>query len=204
MNWQAVSAIATCFLAVGIVFAILQLRQARLSTNAQLAIELFHGLRSINMKDVLRDIIYKEKRETIMKLPKDKMKQIEEVIDWLDLLGGLVKGRIIDEKLAIETYAGAPALRCWYQLGEHFIPTVAQERGSYCLNLEDFVKRTLKYYMIRYPKSEWIIFRRGRSNKMVNTVEYLSTKLLSKREFCNVKFQRTLRSICKPSLREKV
>lgn len=204
MCWQALSAIATCVLALGVVFAFIQVRRIKLSTNAQLAVELFRELRNTNVKEVLRDIIYKEERERIIQLPNYKIKQIEQVIDWLDLLGGLVKGRIIDEKLAIETYAGAPALRCWYQLGEHFIPAVIQERGSYCLNLEDFVKRTIKYYMIRYPKSKWITFYREVPSRKVNTVEYFSKKLLSKREFCNVKFQRTLRSIYKPSLREKI
>ena len=45
-NWTILAAIGTWLLAGGIVFAIVQVREARKSTNAQLAVELFRELRS--------------------------------------------------------------------------------------------------------------------------------------------------------------
>ena len=56
LTWLTVQAIATCVLAISIVLAFYQLKQARRSTNAQIAIELFHELRNEETKDILRFI----------------------------------------------------------------------------------------------------------------------------------------------------
>ena len=44
-GWSAIQAIATCVLIAGIIVAIIQMRNARKSTNAQIAMQLFKELR---------------------------------------------------------------------------------------------------------------------------------------------------------------
>jgi hypothetical protein len=154
-DWQVLGAIATWILAAGVVVAILQLsdnryhadkqaEEARKSTNAQLAVELFHVLRSKETKDTLR-FIYQLDQQNIKKLSKTKLKQIDGVIDQLELLGVLVNQGIIEKSLAIEAFAGAPALRCWYQLAS-YIRKQEKIRGFYVLNYEVFVRCTIEYF----------------------------------------------------------
>jgi len=203
-GWSAVAAIATCVLAIGIWFAFLQLRQARKNTNAQLAIDLLRELRSTQTKETLRSIIYELKPEDIKSLTGKKKEKIDQVLDWFDMLAALVDEKIIDERLAIEAFAGPPVLRCWFQLGEYYIEGLRNERGLFCKNIKHLAKRTVKYQLIRHPKIEWVRFHRGILGEEVNLVEHLRDKLLSKTEFRIAKFKRTLRSVCNPSLREKI
>ena len=143
-TWQIVAAIATWLLAGGVVFAILQVRQARKSTNAQLAVELFRELRSEETKENLRSI-YNLRTQDAKNLTDYQKIRIDHVLDKFELLGALVKQGIIDERLAIEAFAGPPALRCWYQLAE-YIKGERKKRGFFLKNYEEFTKRTFKHF----------------------------------------------------------
>ena len=70
-DWQVVAAIATWLLAGGITFAIVQVQQARRSTNAQLAVEFFQRLK--DEKDTLR---------RIYELGPEDIKLISKNSDW--------------------------------------------------------------------------------------------------------------------------
>jgi hypothetical protein len=140
-TWQIVAAMATWLLAGGIAFAILQVRQARKNTDAQLAVELFKELRNYETVEKLRSI-YDLTSEDLKRLPSDREKEIDYILDRLDVLGALVVNRIIDKKLAIETYGGYSALRCWYKLCASFIRLEQCNRGYYNENyeaLQDFL-----------------------------------------------------------------
>ena len=110
-TWQIIAAIATWLLAGGVVFAILQLRQARLNTKAQIAMDLYRELRNYETVEKIRSI-YGLKPEDTKYLPTNKKKDIDYVLERFNMLGALVAQDIIDKQLAIETYSGHPALRC--------------------------------------------------------------------------------------------
>jgi len=61
------------------------------------------------------------------------------------MLGTLVMQGIVDEKLAIESYAGTPTVRCWYLL-HNYVQETRKRRGHFCRSYEDFAKRCLDYY----------------------------------------------------------
>jgi hypothetical protein len=161
-GWTAIEAIATLVLVAGVAFAALQVKQARLSTNAQIAVELFRELRSEESKDTLRLIYgiraYNEqadeglpekillpKEVDVEKLPRNDLYRIEELLNKYNMLGGLVNRGIIDSSLAIEIFAGPPALRCWFQLG-NYVRKKQEKRGFFCENFEDFTKSSLDYF----------------------------------------------------------
>jgi len=137
--------IATWVLAGGVFFAFWQIREARKSTNAQIAVGLFEKFRSPKLKETLRNIIYSHSKIYLRYPSNIERKGIEEVIDWFDMLGALVKKDIINKSLAIEVFAGPPALRCWYQL-VLYIRETQDERGFYCDYYEDFARRTLDHF----------------------------------------------------------
>ncbi len=191
-TWQVVAFIATWLLAGGVAFAFSQVQQARRSTNAQIAISLFNELRSDETVRILH-FIYNLKPERIKNLPNkgrsqniDKDKNIDYVLDRLELLGALVKQGIIDERLAIEAYGGPPVLKCWYQLGENYIKEIQKQRGLFCKCIEDFAKRTVNYQLKHAPKDEWICFLKkiplSQNDDKVNLVNVLKGSLLSRRE----------------------
>ena len=191
-EWLVVSAVATWFLALGVAYAFLQLQQARKSTKAQLAVELFRELRSDETLEKLR-FIYGLKPREIINLPdeerernKDKHDIIDHVLDRFELLGALVSQGIIDERLAIEAYGGPPVLKCWHQLGENYIKKIRSQRGLFCKYVEDFAKRTVKYQLKRVPKDEWICFLKEippeRDDDKINLIETLKNDLLSSYE----------------------
>lgn len=191
-NWQVVAAVATWFLAATVAFAYLQLREARKSTKAQIAVELFRELRSNQTLEKLRSI-YSLKPEEIKRLSKEEMEnnkekheKINHVLDRFELLGALVKQGIIDERLAIEAYGGPPVLKCWYKLGEHFIKEIRKQRGLFCKYVQDFAKCTVEYQLKHVPKDEWIYFLEEiplrRDGDRVNLIEILKGELLSGRE----------------------
>jgi hypothetical protein len=144
VGWQGVAAIATGVLAGGIVFAILQVRQARKGTNAQLAVELFKELRSEETKNILR-FIYQLDRDKIQFLPDTEKHAIDGLLDKFELLGTLVDKGIIDRRLAIEAYAGPPALRCWHQL-VLYIKGERKRRGFFLKNYEYFSECSFKHF----------------------------------------------------------
>jgi hypothetical protein len=55
-TWQVIAAIGTWILAIGVIYAFLQLHQAKKNTNAQLAVELFKALREDEAMDTLRRV----------------------------------------------------------------------------------------------------------------------------------------------------
>ena len=144
-DWQIVAAIATWLLAGSVGFAISQVRQARKSTNAQLAVELFLELHNPKTKEKL-GFIYGLKSEDFENLQDTTRKDIEHVLDRLEMLGALVAKGIIDKKLTIETYGGTPALRCWYQLGEHYIRKEQRKRGYYAEDYEEFANSCVEHF----------------------------------------------------------
>jgi hypothetical protein len=151
-NWQVVTAIATWFLALGVAYAFLQVQQARRSTNAQIAVGLFENLRDEKILKTEWDIIYKNDRKVIKGfLDDDKKKEetekIGRVLDWLDILGILVKKDIVDKDLAIMGFAGVTAVRCWYRLVD-FIREMQSERkrGFYAEYYEDFTHECMKMF----------------------------------------------------------
>jgi hypothetical protein len=144
-GWSAIEAIATLILVAGIGIAVWQIFQTKRSTNAQIAVDLFNKLRSDETKRTLR-YIYSLNRENLPIIYKTDIYNIENLIDQYGLLGALVDKGIIDESLAIDTYAGPPALRCWYQLAQ-FLKNMENDRGSYyTIHFEDFVYRTIKLF----------------------------------------------------------
>ncbi|GAG58533.1 unnamed protein product [marine sediment metagenome] len=89
-------------------FAFWGIIEARRSTNAEVAVELFKELRDKDVLDTLREI-YKLKPDDITRMlssnEEDDVKLrhgIESVLDKFELLGALVARGIIDERLAIE------------------------------------------------------------------------------------------------------
>lgn len=144
-KWEIIAAIATWFLALGVAFAFLQLRQARKSTNAQIAMSLFNELRSSESIEKIR-LIYDLKQDEFKYLPRYKEKEIDYILDRFDTLGNFVTEGIINRKLAIETYGGPPALRCWYKLCRGFIRETQKDRGYYCENYENFTRLCLDYF----------------------------------------------------------
>jgi hypothetical protein len=144
-EWQVLTGIATWVLAGSVFFAFWQIREARKSTNAQLAVELFKELRSEETKSYLR-FIYQLRPEDIQLLCSIDRYSIDSVLDKFELLGALVKQRIINETLAIEAFAGPPALRCWHQLAE-YIRNQEKDRGGYFVeNYEVFTRRTVECF----------------------------------------------------------
>ncbi len=150
--WQIVQALATWLLAIGIVFAFLQVQQARKSTNAQLAVQLFRELRSENSKKTLR-LIYRLRSDDVKHLSSpstnvgiDNLKhEVDGLLDKFEMIGGLVNQGVLDKSLAIEVFAGPPALRCWYQLVE-YIRQEQRNRGFFLKNYEIFTRSTLQHF----------------------------------------------------------
>ena len=134
-DWSMLAGISTWVLAMGVLFAIWQIRLTKQSMNAQLAVELFRVLRDPTIKDTLSEIVYSNRPSQIKNFTndvtkKDEVKKIEYVLNWFDMLGALVIKGIVNKQLAIEAFAGRPALRCWYQLAP-YIRQEQKNRGTY-------------------------------------------------------------------------
>jgi hypothetical protein len=78
----------------------------------------------------------------------DKNK-IDSIIDKFEFLSALVNKGKIDRRLAIEAFAGAPALKCWHQLF-YYIKKQSEIRGYYVENYEIFARLCLEYFSGRY------------------------------------------------------
>jgi len=190
-GWTAVGAMATCFLAVGVVitlvFTVAQIRRARLSTNAQVAVDLFENLRNADTIEKLRSI-YALKPEDFRPLLRSQQRNdIDYVLSRFEMLGALTLKKIIDRKLAIETYGGAPALKCWYQLYD-YIREVQDKRGYCYENYELFVGRCLKYF--KRHKIQVKFDKKGKENEIINLVTELKKRELSPRSKKVIKKQR--------------
>jgi hypothetical protein len=144
VNWQVLSGFAAWVLAVGIFFTAVQIYEAKKSNNAQIAMDLFRELRNEILVETLR-FIYKLNPENCVITFHSDQKRIEHVLDRLDMLSVLVKNKIVDPKLAIDAYAGAPTLRCWYVL-HSFIVDIRNERKYFCYPFEGFAHFCMDYY----------------------------------------------------------
>lgn len=165
--------------------AIQQINQARKSTNAQIAMDLFRELRSDKALEVLR-LIYslppKEDGKCLSTIHKDN---IDSVLNRLTTLGILVNEGIIDASLAIEGFSGPAVLRCWYQL-LNYIKYLQQERGDYYENYEGFVSYCLKYFNKAHIKVKF--------NNIENLVTELQKPELRPRSFKKIKKDRKKRA----------
>ena len=171
--WQSFAALGTWIIALGVFLAFWQYRQMKRSANAQLVIGLSQELGSKEQKGKLRSI-YKLTPTAIQSLTNDDEDEIEEVLNRLDMLGVLVNHEVIDEGLAIEGYAGATVLRCWYQL-HAYIHERRQSRDSNLYeNLEDLASRTLKYAKNHRKKETWIKFASGDKREAIDLVAELT------------------------------
>jgi hypothetical protein len=186
MDWTAVGAIATCVLAGGIGFAIWQIREARRSTNAEVAVDLFEDLRNAETVEKLRSI-YDLESDDFKCLPSDKKKEIDYVLDRFEMLGALTLNKIIDKKLAIETYAGPPALRCWYKLC-HYVREEQETRGYYVENYELFVRLCLDYF--KKANVRVMFYKKGKEDEGIDLLTELEKNQLSPRSTRKIKRER--------------
>ena len=166
--WTFIAAIATCVLALTVIIAISQIKVARRSTNAQIFVGLYKELRDETAIKKLRNIY--EATKSAMKNSKDVQRDIDYVLDRLDTLGSLVSNKIIDKKLAIETYGGPPALRCWY-CAKEYIRAEQDYRGYYAENFEAFVKLSLDYFNSNGIRVT--LYREGKKHKAIDLVKEL-------------------------------
>jgi hypothetical protein len=187
-NWVVLEAISTWMLAGGLFFAILQVYQARKSTdearkstNAQIAVELFKELRSDKALEILRYIYRlgpKENGKNLTNIHKDN---ITYVLERLGMLGALVANGIIDEKIAIEAFGGVTILKCWYQLKD-YIEEVQKHQGlQWGRYAEDFASRALEHW--KGYQDKWVLYYRNEGDEPIDLVKKLSTdkKLCPKR-----------------------
>ncbi len=175
-GWTAVGAIATLLLFGGVVAAILQMREAKRNTSAQVAVSLLKELRDERMIDILIEL-YQQSPDRIIGLVDSTdeedlklEKGIASVLDKLELLGGLVSQGIVDKGIAIAVYGGPPALRCWYVLGEYIKTIRTQKRGSlYCQYVEDFAALTWENC---FRKGATIYFYTTKNTPSINLIKY--------------------------------
>lgn len=188
-GWTAVAAVATSVLALTIFVAIWQIKEARRSTNAQIAVSLFSELRSPEVIRMLRSIYALTQDDFKNSTIEKKMVYflIDHVVHRFDLLGGLVRKGIIDKELAIESYAGPPALKCWYQLCKHYIKKARDERGFYAENYEDFARRSLDYFKERHIQVFW---RKGKEEAAIDLVIELQKEELHPRSMEEIEQER--------------
>ena len=169
-GWEQLAALATWFLVLGIVFAILQVQQMRRSTNAQIAIQLFQELRSDKALQILR-FIYGLEPKDIKNLSDDEKNKITFILERLGMLGALIANKIIDEKLAIEVYGGATALKCWYQLKDYIRGVENRQGLQWGIYVEDFAGRTLEHWKNYKPR--WVLYYRNEGDEPIDLVEKL-------------------------------
>jgi hypothetical protein len=145
VNWEVLTGFATWILAGGVFLAFWQIGQARKSTNAQIAMDLFRELRSDRALEILRFIYSLKPEEDRQTLHAIDLHSIDYVLDRFDMLGALVDEGIVDTRLAIDVYAGVTALRCWYVLHQ-YIWKVRDKRKYFGENVEAFTNRCLYYF----------------------------------------------------------
>jgi hypothetical protein len=142
--WEVIAAVATWLVTLGIAFAFIQIRQARKSTNAQIALELFKELRSDEALKILRFIYGLNPKEPGIVYLADRYR-VEYILDRFDVLAVLVRKGIIDPELAIDAYAGVTVLRCWYVL-HSFVDEIRADRKYFGYNFEGFSNECIEYF----------------------------------------------------------
>jgi hypothetical protein len=183
-DWAALEATFTWLLAGGLFFAILQVYQARKSTNAQIALELFRELRNPETIERLR-LIYELTQDDLKDIPIEKSKEIDHVIDKYSALEVWVANGIIDKEIAVE--AGPPALRCWYRL-HNYITSVRNRRGYYGDNFEAYVRVVLDHF--RKNKMHVRFWREGHQDEEIDLVIELDKEDLRPRSLKEIKRDR--------------
>lgn len=199
MTWEAISGFITAGILLLTIFItasfyLRQVRASRRSTIAQLVVELFQTLRDPETIEILR---YIYKTDFTYEIHSTDKKNVEWLLDWLDLTGHLVKRGIIDDYLAVESFAGAPTLRCWYQL-ETFIDDLRKQRGGrYSRGLQYYVRCIIKYQIEHMPYDQWICFEQYPSKKNIKLIDELQHRrnLISENELRIVYCRRMIRNI---------
>ncbi|MBN1643902.1 MAG: hypothetical protein JW856_03700 [Dehalococcoidales bacterium] len=144
-NWVAITAIATWVLSGGVLAAIWQIGEARKSTNAQIAMDLFRELREDETVEKLQRIYHLTQSDKNQLSPIAK-NNIRHILDRFEILGILVEKGIVDKDIAIHTYGGASALRCWYKL-HPYIEQMSEELGPWKINYEGYTRLCLDYFI---------------------------------------------------------
>ncbi len=160
-GWEQLAALATWFLVLGVAFAFWQIREARKSTNAQIAVPLFQALRKEDTIKTLQRIYRLGPEYAKEFIGKDKKLElaVTHVLDDLELISSLVVEGIINEQIAIEGFSGSSALRCWYVLRD-YIEEERERRGDlYGKYIKEFAQHTFEYcdkhnIKIRYYENE--------------------------------------------------
>ena len=177
-DWRVLAGIATWVLAGGVFLAFSQIREARKSTNAQLAVELFKELRSQKTKHTL-GLIYRLRPENIERLNerpntnigiKNLKDEINSLLDKFEMLGSLVNRGIVDKSLAIEAYGGAPALRCWYCLAGYIREEEKSWRGFFLQNYEDFTRTCLEHFNREQVKIKF--YKENSTDEPIDLVQF--------------------------------
>jgi hypothetical protein len=146
VNWQVLTGFATWVLAGGVFLAFWQIREARKSTNAQIAMDLFRELRSDKILDIIRYIYNLQPNEDGKCITEKHKHDIDYILNRLDILGILVDEGIVDKRIAIDGYAGVTALRCWYILHQ-YIWKLRCQRGYFGENTENFTRLCMDYFL---------------------------------------------------------
>jgi hypothetical protein len=175
--WEVIAAIATWLVALGFAFTFIQIREARKSTNAQIALDLFKELRSDESLEILRYIYGLNPKDPVIMYIADKYR-VEYILDRFDVLSVLVKKGIVDPELAIDAYAGVTILRCWYVL-HSFVDEIRSERKYFGYNFEGFANACMEYF----DKHGIVVGFKGR----YDTVEDLVKKLKNAKKEKDIK-----------------
>jgi hypothetical protein len=166
-GWSILEALANWILVCGIIIAIWQISESRRTTNAQLAVDILEKFKEKEIIDILEEIYNLDEIDkqylkdqpieniSLRRLYSEKRHRINQVLYRIDLLAALVKRGIIEDKLAIEIYFGASVLRCWYQLGDVYIKELRKQRGIFCIAIDDFVKRSLRFQIENMSPEQW-------------------------------------------------
>jgi hypothetical protein len=195
---------ASILLVAGAV-ALWQVIAARRSTDTQLVVGLYERFYSPETMQIVR-LIYQTPPEQVKDLPREQKDKVEMVLNWFDMIGHLLAKGIINEYLAMEAFGGSPVLRCWHQLGQHYIKDERERRGAYyCKGVEHFARCTVRYQIKHARRDQWIKFYRGplREKDRVNLIEkeLSEPELLSMWQLRIAKTKRRLRSIYNKELR---
>lgn len=147
ITWVVLSGCATWVLAGGVFLAVWQINEAKKSTNAQIAFELFKEIRSEKAVEILR-YIYELNPGGPMIMHKVDEYSVDFVLDRFDVLGVLVRKGLVDEELAVDAYAGVSVLRSWYVLRK-WIQKERITRKYFGYNVEGFANVCMEYFHAR-------------------------------------------------------
>jgi hypothetical protein len=149
VTWNVLTGFATWVLAGGVFCAFYQIQESRKSTNAQIAIDMYEELRSEESLETLRFIYDLNPANPEIVFNSDKYR-IEYLLDRFNFLSILVKNGIVNRNLAIDSYAGASFLKCWYVL-HSFVNDIREDRNrkSYCYPFEGFTNLCMEDFKDR-------------------------------------------------------